>query len=216
MDARAVRQALEDARFDPRHEVLAHGDHSWAELTEWERIGQLLAVAAPGSVYDPDADAVVQAELAADAEASAAQDARRREAARIAARADELQALRELGTLEEIEPCHGDEAVRDELTRRAGGHLQVDVDGWLAHALAGHLGHYRDSAAREAAVSLLPPAVLAHAALLAELARLILGTHADQLAFAGRLATTEPEAADALATFLTRARLEGRHDRDGT
>jgi hypothetical protein len=31
-----------------------------------------------------------------------------------------------------------------------------------------------------------------------------------QLAFAGRLATTEPEAADALAAFLTRARPEGR------
>lgn len=210
MDAGAVRQALEDARFDPRHEVLAHGYYSWAELTEWERIGQLLAVAAPGSVYDPDADVIVQAELAADAEAIAAREAELREAARIAARADELQALRKLGTLEEIDPCHGDEAVRDELTRRAGGQLQADIDGWLAHALAAHLGHYRDSAAREAAVSLLPPAVLAHAALLAELARLILGTPTDQLAFAGRLATTEPEAADALATFLTRARLEGR------
>jgi hypothetical protein len=29
----------------------------------------------------------------------------------------------------------------------------------------------------------------------------------DQLAFAGRLAATEPEAAGALATFLTRARV---------
>ncbi|WP_331765444.1 hypothetical protein OG571_45830 (plasmid) [Streptomyces sp. NBC_01369] len=71
-------------------------------------------------------------------------EAELREAARIAARADVLQALRELGTLEQTEPRDGDEAVRDELTRRAGGYAQADVDAWLAHALAAHLGHYRD------------------------------------------------------------------------
>ncbi|WP_399135985.1 hypothetical protein Q3A86_36500 [Streptomyces sp. NBUA17] len=43
------------------------------------------------------------------------------------------EALRELGTLEQTEPHTGDEAVRDELTRRAGGYVQADVDGWLAH-----------------------------------------------------------------------------------
>jgi hypothetical protein len=53
--------------------------------------------------YTPDADAVVQAELAAGA-AAAAREAELREAARVAARADELQALRELGTLEQTEP----------------------------------------------------------------------------------------------------------------
>ncbi|WP_327328663.1 hypothetical protein OG735_41060 (plasmid) [Streptomyces sp. NBC_01210] len=128
----------------------------------------------PGTVYDPDTDDVVQAELAA-----AAREADLREAARIAARADELQALRELGTLEQTEPRDGDEAVRDELTRRAGGDVQSDVDAWLAHALAAHLGHYRDSAARQAAASLLSPPVLAHAALLAELARLVPGVAVD-------------------------------------
>lgn len=143
----------------------------------------------------------------ADAAATAAREAEIREAARVAARADELQALRELGTLEQTEPCTGDEAVRDELTRRAGGYAQADVDGWLAHALAAHLGHYRDPAAREAAASLLNPPVVAHAALLAELARLVLGADTDQLAFAARLATTESEAAGALAGFL--ARVEG-------
>jgi len=56
---------------------------------------------------------------------------------------NKLQALRELGTLQQTEPREGD-AVRDGLTRRAGSYVQTDVDAWLAHALAAHLGHYRD------------------------------------------------------------------------
>ncbi|WP_333753851.1 hypothetical protein [Streptomyces sp. IBSBF 2394] len=56
----------------------------------------------------------------------------------------------------------------------------------------------------------MPPPVLAHTALLAELARLIPGVDMDQLAFADRLATTEPEAAGVLAAFLTRVRPESR------
>ncbi|MET9736445.1 hypothetical protein ABZZ79_39295 [Streptomyces sp. NPDC006458] len=167
--------------------------------TNEPRHTQLLAAASAGTLYDPDTDDVVQAELAANREAAA------REAQRIAARADELQALRELGTLEQTETRYGDEAVRDELTGRAGGYVQADVDAWLAHALAAHLGHYRDPAAREAATGLLPPPVLAHAALLAEFARLVPGGRADELAFAARLATTEPEAADDLAALLARA-----------
>ncbi|MFV0131596.1 hypothetical protein ACLGI4_28515 [Streptomyces sp. HMX112] len=107
--------------------------------------------------------------LADDAAAAAWED-ELREAARIAARADELQALHELGTLEQTEPRDGDEAVREELIRRAGGYVQADVDARLAHALAAHLGHSRDPAARQAAADLLPPPLLAHAALLAELA----------------------------------------------
>ncbi|MFE2945325.1 hypothetical protein ACFXKG_40840 [Streptomyces sp. NPDC059255] len=210
MDADAVAAALDDARFDARqasrHEDLADDARGPAELAEWERIEQLLADAVPGTVYDPDTDPVVRAELEADAAAAAARETELREAARVAARADELQALRELGTLEQTEPRIGDEAARDELTRRAGGYVQADVDGWLAHALAAHLGHYRDPAAREEAAGLLTPPVLAHAALLAELARLVPGADVDQLAFAARLATTEPEAAGALAAFLTRAR----------
>ncbi|MFD4543613.1 hypothetical protein [Streptomyces bauhiniae] len=208
MDAGAVAAALEDARFDARqasrHEDLADDVRGPAELAEWERIEQLLAAAVPGTVYDPDTDPVLRAELEADA--AAAREADLREAARIAARADELQALRELGTLEQTEPRAGDEAVRDELTRRAGGYVQADVDGWLARALAAHLGHYRDPAAREEAVGLLTAPVLAHAALLAELAHLVPGADVGQLTFAARLATTEPEATGALAAFLTRAR----------
>ncbi|GAA3163356.1 hypothetical protein [Streptomyces ramulosus] len=210
MDAGAVAAALEEARWfarqDSRHEDLADDVRGRAELAEWERIDQLLAAAAPGTVYDPDTDGVVQAELAAEAAAAAAREAELREAARTAARADELQALRELGTLQQTELRAGDEAARDELTRRAGGYVQADVDAWLAHALAAHLGHYAAPAAREAAAGLLPPPVLAHAALLAELARLAPDTDVDQLAFAARLATTEPEATGALAGFLARVR----------
>ncbi|MEU0952548.1 hypothetical protein ABZ353_09350 [Streptomyces niveus] len=65
------------------------------------------------------------------------------------------------------------------------------------------------TAGSRAAAGLLTPPVLAHAALLAELARLVPGTDVDELAFAARLATPEPEAAGALAAFLTRARPEG-------
>jgi hypothetical protein len=84
--------------------------------------------------------------------------------------------------------------------------VQQDVDAWLAHALAAHLGHYRDPAAREAAAGLLTPPALAHAALLTELARLVPGVGVDQLAFAARLAATDPEATGDLAVFLARAR----------
>ncbi|MEV5676501.1 hypothetical protein AB0L80_41760 [Streptomyces sp. NPDC052069] len=80
----------------------------------------------------------------------------------------------------------------------------ADVDAWLARVLAAHLGYYRDPAARGGAAGLLTPPVLAHAALLAELARLAPGADVDELTFAARLATTEPEAAGALAAFLTR------------
>ncbi|MGW5003060.1 hypothetical protein ACWEP8_36015 [Streptomyces hydrogenans] len=208
MDAVGVAAALEDARFDARqdsrHEDLADDVRGRAELAEWERLDQLLAAAPAGTVYDPDTGPVVQDELAVEAPAAAV-----REAQRIAARADELQALRELHALEQTEPRAGDEAARDELTRRAGGYVQADVDAWLARALTAHRGHNRDPTAREAAAGLLTPPVLAHAALLAELARLVPGADVDELAFAARLAATEPEAAGDLAAFLARAWAEG-------
>ncbi|MFE7359218.1 hypothetical protein ACFU8Q_40660, partial [Streptomyces sp. NPDC057543] len=130
-----------------RHETVHRLVRGRAELAGWERIDQLRAAAASGTVYDPDTDDVVQAELAADAAAAAARETE----------------LRELGTLEQTEPREGDEAIRDELTRRAGGYIQADVDAWLAHALA---AHYRAPDARERAAALLTPPLLAHAALL--------------------------------------------------
>ncbi|MEU5053522.1 hypothetical protein [Streptomyces sp. NPDC021096] len=209
MDAGVVAAALEEARFEARqasrYEDLADDVRGPAELAEWERIAALLSGAPAGTVYDPDADDVVQAELAADA---AARETELGEAVRIAARANHLQVLRDLGTLDQAEPAEGDEAVSDELTRRAGGYVQADVDAWLAHALAAHRGHYRDPAARDAAAGLLTPPVLAHAALLGELLRLVPDADADELAFAARLAATEPEAVGALTALLTRARPE--------
>ncbi|MGI5450631.1 hypothetical protein ACQEVM_33665 [Streptomyces sp. CA-243310] len=208
MDAGVVEAALEEARFDARqasrYEDLADDLRGPAELAEWERIAALLAPRRR-ALYDPDTDDVVQAQLAVDAAAAVAREAELQEAARIAARADDLQALRELGTLEQTEPRHGDEAVRDELTRRAGSYVQPDVDAWLARALAAHRGHYADPAAREAAAGLLHPPVLAHAALLAALTQLVAGVDVDQLSFAARLATADSEAAGELAAFLTRA-----------
>ncbi|MFE2210198.1 hypothetical protein [Streptomyces rubiginosohelvolus] len=214
MTAEAAAAALDVARFDARQnsrfEDSALDERGPAELGEWERIARLLADACPGTVYDPDTDDVVRAELAADADADAAAAAREaelREAMRIAARADELQALRELGALEQAEPREGDEAVREELTRRAGGYVQADVDTWLARALATHRGHYQDPAAREeAAAGRLTPPVLAHAALLTELLRLAPGADVEELVFAARLAAAEPKATGDLAAALTRAR----------
>lgn len=205
----AVAAALEEARFfarqDSRHEDLADDPRGRAELAEWERIDQLLAAAGPDAVYDPQSDDVARAELAADAAAAAAREADLRETARIEARANELQALRDLGTLAQAEPRQGDEAVRDLLTRRAGHYVQADVDAWFAHALATGRGHYADPAARQAAADLLPRPIPTHATLLAALARLQPGADVDQLAFAGRLANADPEAAADLAAFLTRA-----------
>ncbi|MEV7980877.1 hypothetical protein ACFY6U_50765 [Streptomyces sp. NPDC013157] len=62
--------ALEEAELQQHmvrdHEDLAGDERGPAEVAEWARIVQLLADV--GGVYDPDADAVVQDELAVDAE----------------------------------------------------------------------------------------------------------------------------------------------------
>ncbi|MGA5363909.1 hypothetical protein [Streptomyces purpurascens] len=62
--------ALEDAELQQHmvrdHEDLAGDERGPAEVAEWTRIVQLLADT--GGVYDPDSDAVVQDELAADSE----------------------------------------------------------------------------------------------------------------------------------------------------
>ncbi|MGW6709681.1 hypothetical protein ACWGDE_33005 [Streptomyces sp. NPDC054956] len=200
----ALADAELDAHLDRRHEEAADdGGRRAAELAEWERIGRLLAVT--GGPYDPDDDAAVQEELAAEAAARAAREAEQREAARVSDRADQLQALRDRGVLEETDPREGDEAVRAELTRRAGSYIQQDVDTWLAVALATHRGHYVDPAAREAAATLLPPPVLAQAGLLSALTHLVPGADTAELGFAARLTAAAPEAAADLAAFLTRA-----------
>ncbi|MFI5689908.1 hypothetical protein [Streptomyces sp. NPDC051636] len=71
----ATEAALEEARLQQHlerdREDLADDERGPAEVGEWERIAQMLATT--GGVYDPEADAVVQDQLAADAEAERAQ-----------------------------------------------------------------------------------------------------------------------------------------------
>ncbi|MEU1668511.1 hypothetical protein ABZ547_34015 [Streptomyces sparsogenes] len=205
MTATEAAAALEEARLqqhlDRDREDLADDERGPAEVAEWERIAQLLA--ATGGVYDPEADAVVQDELAADRRAAEAEQQRLQEQQQLAARADELAALARAGRLDRtVESWPGDEAARDLLLHRGDYHSVVD--GWLAQALADRSGHYADPAARTAAIGSLPAAVRAHAALLAVLARTGAPAADGELEFAGRLAQADPEATDALAAWLER------------
>ncbi|MET9572426.1 hypothetical protein ABZY34_25395 [Streptomyces virginiae] len=85
--AAALAEAELDAHLDRRHEEAAeHSHRRAAELAEWRRIGQLLAVT--GGPYNLDDDVVVQEELAAEAAAAETREAQLREAAQVAARAD--------------------------------------------------------------------------------------------------------------------------------
>jgi hypothetical protein len=111
MDAGAVAATLEDAQFDARqasrNDDLVDDARVAAELAEWKRIDQLLAAASASTVYAPETDDFVRAELAAEAAAAATREAELREAARAATRADELRALRELGILKQAVPRTG-------------------------------------------------------------------------------------------------------------
>ncbi|WP_328766069.1 hypothetical protein [Streptomyces sp. NBC_00286] len=94
--AAALEEAELQQHMDRDRENLADEERGPAELAEWARIVQLLATA--GGTYDPDTDAFVQDELAADAERERArqlEDERRRqeeeaEAARSAALAPDV------------------------------------------------------------------------------------------------------------------------------
>lgn len=142
MDAAAVAQALEDARFDARldsrHEHLADDEAGRAEPAEWERIDQLLADPAPDTVYDTDADDVVQEEFAADAAAADAREAELREAARIAARPMSSRRCASSAPWTNSS-CGPPRTCRKTSTPGS------------PHALAAHLGYYADPAVRAAA-----------------------------------------------------------------
>ncbi|MFE5512233.1 hypothetical protein ACFQ9J_16735 [Streptomyces sp. NPDC056529] len=159
MNATEAEAAFETARWeqhlDRDHEDLFGDERGPAKLAEWEQIVPLLTTT--GGIYNPESDTVVQDELAAKTAAAAVREAEQEEARRIEARADELQALAEAGALRRAEPRRGDENARDALARRPDWFLvQADIDGWLAHALATHRGHYADPATRDTAVGLLP------------------------------------------------------------
>ncbi|MEE6269111.1 hypothetical protein V2E29_26180 [Streptomyces diastatochromogenes] len=202
MTATEAAAALEEAELqrhlDRDREDLAGDERGPAEVSEWHRIAQLLATT--GGVYDPAADAVVQDELTADRRAAEADQQRLQEQQQLAARADELAALARAGRLDRtVQSRPGDEAARDVLVHRGDYHPVVDC--WLAQSLADRSGHYADPAAGGS----LPAPVRAHAALLAALARTGAPIADGELEFAGRLAQADPDAADALATWLERA-----------
>ncbi|MFB8166010.1 hypothetical protein [Streptomyces rubiginosohelvolus] len=196
----ALGEAELHAHLDRRDEAAADdGGRREAELTEWRRIVQLLTTT--GGPYDPDADAVVQEELAEDQRRERAEQQRRQEQQQVSVRADELAALAGAGRLDRtVASRPGDEAARELLDDRGDYHART-VDGWLAHALATHSGHYADPAARATAVGLLPVPVRARAALLAALARTGAPVDGD-LEFVGRLAQADPDATTALAAWL--------------
>ncbi|MEU8622645.1 hypothetical protein [Streptomyces sp. NPDC048623] len=203
MTATEAAAALEEARLqqhmDRDREDLADDERGPAEVAEWERITQLLVTA--GGIYDPETDAAVQDELAADRRAEEAEQQRLQEQQQLAARADELATHMRAGRLDRtVETRPGDEAARDLLVHR--GDYHPVVDGWLARALADRSGHYADPAARTDAVGSLPAAVRAHAALLAALIRTGAPAADGELEFAGRLAQADPEATGALAAWL--------------
>ncbi|MEW2373396.1 hypothetical protein AB0940_29090 [Streptomyces sp. NPDC006656] len=196
----ALEEAEMHAHLDRRDEAAADdGGRRAAELAEWQRVVQLLA--ATGGPYDPDADVVGQAELAADRRREEAEQQRRQEQQQLAYRAEELARLGGAGRLDRSVPTRaGDEATRDLLDDR-GDYRAAKVGAWLARALADQFGHYADPAARAAAVGLLPVPVRACAAMLAALARTGAPIE-DDLEFVGRLAQAAPEATTALAAWL--------------
>ncbi|MFI8784434.1 hypothetical protein ACWIGB_15650 [Streptomyces albidoflavus] len=197
-----LEAAEQRAHLDRRDEsAFDDGGRRAAELAEWQRVVQLLA--ATGGPYDPDADVVVQEELAEDRRREEAEQQRRQEQQQLADRADELLALAGAGRLNRtVASRPGDEAARallDDYDDRVPA-----VDDWFAHALADRTGHYADPAARAAAVGSLPASVRARAALLAALART--GAPVDGgLEFVGRLAQADPDATTALAAWLETA-----------
>ncbi|MGQ4732671.1 hypothetical protein ACUN3E_34075 [Streptomyces sp. Ju416(a)] len=195
-----LEAAEQQAHLDRRDEsAFDDGGRRAAELAEWQRIVQLLA--ATGAPYDPDADAVVQEELADDRRREEAEQQRRQDQQRVADRAEELARLGGSGRLDHSVPTQaGDEAAR-ELLDENRDYRAAKVDAWLARSLADQSGHYADPAARTAAVGLLPVPVRAHASLLAALARTGVPIDGD-LEFVGRLAQADPAATTALAAML--------------
>ncbi|MFF5668465.1 hypothetical protein ACFY7F_37565 [Streptomyces griseofuscus] len=192
----ALEGAEQQAHLDRRDEAAADdGGRRAAELTEWQRVVQLLA--ATGGPYDLDADVVVQEELAEDRRREEAEQQRRQEQQQLADQADELLGLAGAGRLDRtVASRPGDEAARallDDYDYRVPA-----VDDWFAHA--NHAGHYADPAA----VGLLLVSVRTCAALLAALARTGAPIDGD-LEFVWRLAQADPAVTNALATWLETA-----------
>ncbi|WP_431983154.1 hypothetical protein [Streptomyces qinglanensis] len=191
----ALGEAELHAHLDRRDEAAADdGGRREAELTEWRRIVELLATT--GGPYDPDADAVVQAELAEDQRRERAEQQRRQEQQQVPVRAGELAAL------------------AGARPWRAGRATKPPASSWTTAATTtpgrSTAGSRTPSPPTPAITPTRTPARppppccptrRARAVLLAALART--GTPVDgDLEFVGRLAQADPDATTALAAWL--------------
>lgn len=204
--AAALEEAELQQHMDRDREDLADDERGPAEVAEWARIAQLLPTT--GGVYDPEADAVVQDELAAEAEARAATEAEDRDlqmeqerqerlhADGLPERAHMLQVLEEAGLLGRTAyGAEGPLALHEPEDRRALDYVNEYGD-WRLHAiLESHgLTPPRDPAA-------VPASVRAHSALLRAMART--GTlDSFDAGHAVRLAQADPDAVLALAAWI--------------
>ena len=205
--AAALEEARRDLKYPRNYEDLADGDRPFAEVAEWERIAQLLV--ATGETYDPEADAVVQAELAAEVATSAEAEAELRDlqleqerqerlhSNGLPERAHMLKALEEAGLLD-ASGAYGAEGplvLHDPEDEHALDYLNEYGDWRLVAILQGcDLTPPRDPDA-------VSVSVRAHSALLRSMARA--GTlQGFDAGHAVRLAQAAPDAVIALAAWI--------------
>ncbi|MFI8301279.1 hypothetical protein ACIGCZ_35795 [Streptomyces nigra] len=211
MTATEAAAALEDAQLqqhmDRDREDLADDERGPAEVGEWERIAQLLATT--GGVYAPEADAVVQDELAAEAAAAAEAEEELRDleleqkrqewlhSHGLPERADMLRALEGAGLLGRTGAygAEGPLVLHEPEDLYDLDYVNEYGDWRLFAILQGHdLIPPKDPAA-------VPASVRAHSALLRTMART--GTLDDfDAGHAVRLAQADPDAVLALAAWI--------------
>lgn len=205
MTAAEAAAALEEAELqrhmDRDREDLADDERGPAELAEWARIAQLLATT--GGVYDPDADSVVQDELAAEAEDRDLQmETERQErlhANGLPERAHMLMTLEKAGLLDRTDGRYGAEGplvLHEPEDHHALDYLNEYGEFYeMFRILEGHgMAPPRDPNA-------VPASVRAHSALLRAMART--GTLEDfDAGHAVRLAQADPDAVLALAAWI--------------
>ncbi|WP_406182954.1 hypothetical protein [Streptomyces canus] len=208
MTATEAAAALEDARLqqhmDRDREDLADDERGPAEVAEWERIAQLLATT--GGTYDPQADAVVQDELAAEAAAAELRELEmeqerqeRLHSNRLPERAHMLMALEKAGLLGTTGAHYGAEGplvLHEPEDCHALDYLNEYGEFYdMFRILEGHgMAPPRDPDA-------VPASVRAHSALLRAMARA--GTlEGFDAGHAVRLAQADPDAVLALAAWI--------------
>ena len=210
MTATEAAAALEEARLqqhiDRDREDLADDERGPAEAAEWERIAQLLATT--GGTYDPNADAVVQDELAAEAAAAEAElrdlemEQERQERLHsngLPERAHLLMALEKTGLLGRTEGRYGAEGplVLHELEDRHA--LDYLNEYGEFHEMFRILEGYGMAPPRDP--DAVPASVRAHSALLRAMARA--GTlEGFDAGHAVRLAQADPDAVLALTAWI--------------